>query len=183
MYQFFVVWVTLLYCLVLLSSNWVYWVKSILSGSLTKFVIHSGISGNLTANCIPLATWLDAATETLSIEFQADATNSGAGVDVSAFCHPRQSVSRFTWSNRRNAFSPEDECFKCGPCHANALCVIGNGEFTCQCDRGKIVIYTMNYQLNTSLIVFDFYDLLQYSLCANLNKSKMNKLDQSALKS
>lgn len=101
-----------------------------------------GISGDHTDNCIPLHTWLDAESETVSLQLTTDEIETTSQIDVIATCHSQENMSRLTWSKRRNAFSPDDECFQCGPCTAgnssqNARCIVGEGDFTCQCDLGE----------------------------------------------
>ena len=99
--------------------------------------IYEGISGNHTDNCIRLDTWLNANTKSVTLEFASDdSKHQNRGIDISAMCMSRANQTSFTWEDRRNAFEEDEECFECGPCHKNARCIVGEGEFTCHCHRG-----------------------------------------------
>ena len=74
----------------------------------------SGISGSHTTNCIPLHTWLDADLETLSLRFTSDGSVTESGIDISAYCHSRENVTQYTWSNRGNTFPSDSDCYNSG---------------------------------------------------------------------
>ena len=74
----------------------------------------------------------------MSLEFASDdSKHENSGIDVSVMCMSRANRTSFIWEDRRNAFEQDNECYQCGPCHENALCIVGEGEFTCNCSPGK----------------------------------------------